>query len=167
MRPALLGSLGATASIGAIQSYVLKRTSREISEASAGRISRSLEAYVQARHPADARIIGNPVNFERIGGPPPLRQAYVNDVKVLEDVALTMREAGASSEQVARQLHHMRRELGVRYKDLTPAPQLERIYSRNLENTVISWVQLSIGLDLMGRVGSKLLNRQVGLVERI
>ncbi|RTU26159.1 hypothetical protein DY972_33450 [Pseudomonas aeruginosa] len=64
---------------------------------------------------------------------PPLRQAYVNEVKALEDVALNMRAAGASPEQVARQLHQMRRDLGVQYKDLTPAPQLEVIYARNLE----------------------------------
>jgi len=64
---------------------------------------------------------------------PPLRQAYVNEVKGLEDVALNMRAAGASPEQVARQLHQMRRDLGVRYKGLTPEPQLEAIYARNLE----------------------------------
>ena len=64
---------------------------------------------------------------------PPLRQAYVNEVKALEDVALNMRAAGTSPEQVARQLHQMRRDLGVQYKDLTPAPQLEVIYARNLE----------------------------------
>lgn len=67
------------------------------------------------------------------GGLPPLRQAYVNEVKALEDVALNMRAAGASPEQVARQLHQMRRDLGVQYKDLTPAPQLEAIYARNIE----------------------------------
>lgn len=67
------------------------------------------------------------------GGLPPLRQAYVHEVKVLEDFALNMRAAGASPEQVARQLHQMRRDLGIRYKDLTPAPQLEAIYTRNLE----------------------------------
>ncbi|WP_313056413.1 DUF637 domain-containing protein, partial [Pseudomonas lopnurensis] len=65
------------------------------------------------------------------GGLPPLRQAYVNEVKALEDIALNMRAAGASPEQVARQLHQMRRDLGVQYKDLTPAPQLEVIYARD------------------------------------
>lgn len=62
-----------------------------------------------------------------------MRQAYVNEVKALEDVALSMRAAGVSPELVARQLHQMRRDLGVQYKDLTPASQLEAIYSRNLE----------------------------------
>jgi hypothetical protein len=66
-------------------------------------------------------------------GLPPLRQAYVKEVKVLEDVALNMRAAGASPEQVARQLHQMRRDLGVQYKNLTPEPQLEAIYARNIE----------------------------------
>ncbi len=52
---------------------------------------------------------------------------------MLEDVGLNMRAAGASPEQVARQLHQLRRDLGIKYKDLTPAPQLEIIYARNLE----------------------------------
>jgi hypothetical protein len=47
--------------------------------------------------------------------------------------SLTPFFAGASSEQVARQLHQMRRDLGVQYKDLTPAPELEVIYARNLK----------------------------------
>lgn len=62
-----------------------------------------------------------------------LRQAYVNEVKALADVALCMTEAGAPSEHIARQLHRMRRDLGVRFKDLTPASQLEVIHQRNLE----------------------------------
>lgn len=62
-----------------------------------------------------------------------LRQAYVDEVKALEGVALDMRASGASSEQVARQLHQMRRDLGVRYKGLTPAVQVEVVYARNLE----------------------------------
>ena len=67
------------------------------------------------------------------GGLPPPRQEYISEVKAFEDVALSMRAAGASPEQVARQLHQMRRDLGVQYKDLTPAPQLEAIYARNIE----------------------------------
>ncbi|MGF0237460.1 hypothetical protein ACQR3P_01055 [Rhodococcus sp. IEGM1300] len=67
------------------------------------------------------------------GGLPPLRQAYVNEVKTLDEVSISMRAAGASPEQVARQLHQIRRDLGVQYKDLTLAPQIEVIYARNLE----------------------------------
>ncbi|MNT71113.1 hypothetical protein D3C72_2095670 [compost metagenome] len=37
------------------------------------------------------------------------------------------------SEQVARALHQLRRDLGVQYKNLTPAEILETIYARNLE----------------------------------
>jgi len=44
-----------------------------------------------------------------------------------------MRAAGATPEQVARQLHQMRRELGVKYKSLTPPEKLEEIYTRNLQ----------------------------------
>lgn len=43
-----------------------------------------------------------------------------------------MRGADATPEQVARQLHQARRELGIQYKDLTPPDKLAEIYERNL-----------------------------------
>ncbi|MGJ7513177.1 hemagglutinin repeat-containing protein [Pseudomonas baetica] len=63
---------------------------------------------------------------------PPLRQAYVDEVNGLSEISLSMRAAGATPEQVARQLHQIRRELGVQYKDLTPPDKLAEIYERNL-----------------------------------
>ncbi|MDU9405441.1 hypothetical protein RTH46_23430, partial [Pseudomonas sp. zfem004] len=91
----------------------------------AGQVEKALEYFSTVKD--SVKVVGTK------GGLPPLRQAYVNEVKALEDVALNMRAAGASPEQVARQLHQMRRDLGVQYKDLTPAPQLEAIYARNIE----------------------------------
>jgi hypothetical protein len=43
-----------------------------------------------------------------------------------------MRAAGATPEQVARQVHQLRREIGVQYKDLTPPVKLAEIYERNM-----------------------------------
>ena len=61
-----------------------------------------------------------------------LRASYVREVNGLADTAGEMRAAGHSSEEIARALHAARRELGVQYKALTPAGELERIYARNL-----------------------------------
>ncbi|MEG3909633.1 hypothetical protein QT979_17385 [Microcoleus sp. w2-18bC1] len=36
-------------------------------------------------------------------------------------------------EKVARQAHSLRREIGIKYKDLTPEPSRDRIYARNLK----------------------------------
>jgi hypothetical protein len=64
---------------------------------------------------------------------PPLRQAYVNEVNALGDIKQHMYTEGMSSEQIARNLHPMRRDLGVKYKDMTPEPMREEIYARNLQ----------------------------------
>lgn len=36
-------------------------------------------------------------------------------------------------ENVARQAHSLRREIGIKYKDITPEPSRDRIYARNLK----------------------------------
>jgi RHS repeat-associated protein len=64
---------------------------------------------------------------------PPLRQQYINEVRALEDVGLNARAAGQTTEDTARMLQQMRRDLGVKYKDMTPADELARITARNVE----------------------------------
>jgi len=44
-----------------------------------------------------------------------------------------MRSGGSSSEEIARALHGLRRELGVKYKSLTPGDMLQQIYQRNIQ----------------------------------
>lgn len=61
----------------------------------------------------------------------PLRQAYENEVADLAKQADAMLAAGQSEEQVARAMHEARRQLGVKYKDLTPEPLREYIYEVN------------------------------------
>ncbi|MFJ6480954.1 MULTISPECIES: FG-GAP-like repeat-containing protein [unclassified Streptomyces] len=63
---------------------------------------------------------------------PPLRQAYIDEVEGLTRQAAEMRAAGASPEVIARTLHKARRDIGVKYKDLTPEPKRNEIYERNL-----------------------------------
>jgi hypothetical protein len=64
---------------------------------------------------------------------PLLRASYEAEVKALSSIANEMRVAGASSEKIARHLHGLRRELGVKYKSLTPDNLLQQIYQRNIE----------------------------------
>ncbi len=68
-----------------------------------------------------------------VGELPALRQAYVSEVRALEDVGLNSRAAGATPEATARMLSQMRRDLGEEYKNLTPPDELAKIYARNLE----------------------------------
>ncbi|RJL00688.1 cell wall-binding protein [Paracoccus siganidrum] len=44
-----------------------------------------------------------------------------------------MRAEGKSPEEIARTLHADRRNLGIKYKNLTPPEKLQEIYARNLE----------------------------------
>ncbi|QDQ26691.1 RHS repeat protein [Chitinimonas arctica] len=78
---------------------------------------------------------------------PALRQAYINEVRALEDVALNARAAGTTPEATARMVQQMRRDLGEQYKNLTPADKLQEIYARNLERygdklgPTVDWLQ--------------------------
>jgi hypothetical protein len=60
-----------------------------------------------------------------------LRKAYESEVRSLADRAVRMRREGATPEQIARTLHNLRRQLGVKYKDMTPSDILKQIYERN------------------------------------
>ena len=66
-------------------------------------------------------------------GVPALRQQYVDSVTGLAGRVPGMRQAGMSSEQIARALHAERRALGAKFKDLTPAEKLAEIHARSLE----------------------------------
>jgi hypothetical protein len=60
------------------------------------------------------------------------RQDYVREVEALKEVADVMRAAGNSAEEIARALHKRRRDLGVKYKNITPPDVLAKIHARNL-----------------------------------
>ena len=64
---------------------------------------------------------------------PALRQQYISAVESLAGKVPGMREAGMSSEQIARALSAERRALGEQFKALTPPGKLAEIYERNLE----------------------------------
>ncbi|WP_371502316.1 DUF6531 domain-containing protein [Kitasatospora sp. NBC_00374] len=63
---------------------------------------------------------------------PPLRKAYIAEVEALKQKNADMKAAGATDEEIARALHQARRDIGEKYKDLTPKEQRQTIYDRNL-----------------------------------
>ncbi|MCS6912999.1 MAG: hypothetical protein RMK29_18415 [Myxococcales bacterium] len=63
----------------------------------------------------------------------PLRQAYERDVARLAERAAELERSGMSLEDIARTLHKERRELGIRYKDVTPQPLRDYIYEINMQ----------------------------------
>lgn len=89
------------------------------------------DASVTVKDSASGKIASDGAKVEK--ALPPLRQAYVDEVNKLKDVANSMRKAGSTPEQIARRVHQMRRDLGVKYKNLTPPDKLEEIYARNIE----------------------------------
>jgi hypothetical protein len=64
---------------------------------------------------------------------PELRADYVDEVRALNSVRDSLKEAGKSQEYIARVLHSQRRAIGANYKAMTPLDELERIYARNLQ----------------------------------
>lgn len=73
-----------------------------------------------------------PIGSSTIVGKPTLRVAYETEVKGLSSIANKMRARGSSPEEIARVLHGLRREIGVKYKSLTPDNLLQGIYKRNI-----------------------------------
>lgn len=61
------------------------------------------------------------------------RTAYVQEVQAISLRVEELRSAGKNDEEIAREVHRLRREIGVKYKNLTPHQELERIYRRNLD----------------------------------
>jgi hypothetical protein len=62
---------------------------------------------------------------------PKLPQAYIREVEALKDTVAEMRAAGKSSEEIARTVSTMRRDIGIKNKDMTPPEMLAEIYERN------------------------------------
>ena len=60
-----------------------------------------------------------------------LRQSYETEVKGLADLRDDLLKQGLSKEEVAKQLNQARRDLGIKYKDMTPQPLRDYIYEVN------------------------------------
>jgi hypothetical protein len=87
-------------------------------------------------HNCDSTITGHPDGCGCTVGDnlPPLRKAYIREVRGLSRLGETLRANGASDELTARVLHTQRRIIGEQYKGDTPIEYLEGvIYPRNLE----------------------------------
>ena len=61
-----------------------------------------------------------------------MRQAYENEVAGLKSYGEELLANGMSEEQVACTLNQARRDLGVKYKDMTPQPLRDYIYEINM-----------------------------------
>ena len=61
----------------------------------------------------------------------PLRQAYESEVAGLRSKMTQMEAGGSTPEEIARAMWQARRDLGVKYKDLTPKPLRDYIYQVN------------------------------------
>ena len=72
------------------------------------------------------------ISVKKFSNLPPLRQSYITEVISLKREAESLKKGGMSLEEVARKLHALRREIGFKYKGLTPASKLDVIYERNL-----------------------------------
>lgn len=107
--------LFALAAIGGANAPALAQATAP-TQAAHAQTAQTQEAVAQA--PRSAEIIA-------------LRRQYVEEVQMLAGKAEVMRLAGSSQEQIARALHAERRDLGVKYKNLTPAKELAEIYVRN------------------------------------
>lgn len=73
--------------------------------------------------------------IEEIGGSikkHPLRQEYENAVKNLNNYEIELRSQGLSKKDIAEMLYKTRRNLGVKYKNLTPDALREYIYEVNM-----------------------------------
>jgi hypothetical protein len=64
---------------------------------------------------------------DRVG----LRSLYTNEVAALEKVAQDLLKRGVPESEVAKRVSQLRREIGVKYKDMTPPDLLEYIYKFN------------------------------------
>ena len=86
-----------------------------------------LALYTKGNASADdvVRAIGENIKSN------PLRQAYEGEVAGLRAKVSQMEAAGSTPEEIARALHQARRDLGVKYKDLTPKPLKDFIYHVN------------------------------------
>ena len=62
-----------------------------------------------------------------------LRTQYETEVRGLKEVYENMLAEGFDMETIAHALHKKRRDIGIQYREITPADILEIIYNRNLE----------------------------------
>lgn len=73
-------------------------------------------------------------HFDDISHLPPLRQEYIKEVRNLKNTVDLLYNQGKTTEEVARTVSQMRRDLGIKYKDMTPPELREMIYKTNMED---------------------------------
>lgn len=63
----------------------------------------------------------------------PLRQSYEDEVRALKSYGEELLASGHSEQEVAKILNQSRRDLGIKYKDMTPQPLRDYIYEINIQ----------------------------------
>ncbi|MES2504582.1 MAG: hypothetical protein V4534_06870 [Myxococcota bacterium] len=95
-------------------------------------------SYAQESSHADFSVLSTPASWTLCE--PPLandsvsvkRKKYVCEIeKYLPLVQIALQETNTSEREQAKILHQLRRDIGKRYKDLTPAWLRQNIYCRN------------------------------------
>ena len=84
-------------------------------------------------NPSDRKTIRDLTGLGPRTTTPPLRMEYVNEVRRLHSKLDEMQSEGKNWEEIARTLNQERRDLGEKFKDITPPDLRERIYQRNIE----------------------------------
>ncbi len=79
-----------------------------------------------------ATLAAGKIAIDGIAGIVILRFQYEVAVRGIAENIVNWRSIGLSTQQIARNAWELRRELGVRFKDLTPQPLRDAIYQRNL-----------------------------------
>ena len=64
----------------------------------------------------------------------PLRQEYIKEVRGLKKVVIKLYDEGKSAEEIARTVSPMRRDIGIKYKDMTPPDLREIFYKANIKD---------------------------------
>ena len=121
----IVGALGliATPAIGTVCTFALKGIGSGLSKG-AGAVGRGIQKAAKS-----VRRSKSPTPKAL----PKLRQAYVDEVAGLANRAKELRNAGHSTEQIARTLHAKRNALKLKYRKLSPADKIRQFEQRNLK----------------------------------
>ena len=98
-----------------------------------------------------------------------IRSEYVRQVLALRRLVPIMKAAGYSNEKIARTLYYLRRQIGLKFKSLTPTKQLNKIYKRNLKKygdelgPSIEYLRKTKSWDDIIKSASKPSGRDLGL----
>ncbi len=96
-----------------------------------GRIGEQISKMAERLKPASPKPTAKPE--PKPIAKPSLRRDYEKEVRNLEKLERQMKRQGKTNEEIARELSRKRREIGEKYKELTPKGIRDKIFERNRE----------------------------------